>query len=398
MRAGWSRVNGQALAALAACALLAGCPKSPVQVPDAPALARAEADPWAVLGEGAAALEPGVRARALAALITHSPEPGGGPWGPRALYDPEDWVRLEASRALAGRLPEPEAAGLLRALLTRAEVDPTLRGLSGLALARHGAPDLLPLLLRLMAEQPRRWQAAAFALPAAVLGDAGALAQLTEVVRRGDLPLRLEFVLECGRSGLPGLGEAFLEGLERTEEELVLPMAAAAALLGEPRAEGLLRQALGGELEQQLEAVDLLDRVNADFADELLRRARTSGDPAVAQRAALALLARGQSGPEPALEALQSADRELRQQAARALGRAWSAGDEASRRDARRVRQALLAALVDPDEAVRAEAARALGQVGDGAGGALLAGRMGEEELALRVALAEAILALTQSP
>lgn len=165
-------------------------------------------------------------------------------------------------------------------------------------------------------------------------------------------------------------------------------------LAGEDRGAARLRQALGGELEERLEAVDLLDRVEGPQAGELLERARAVGPEPVSARAALALLARGELGPEPALAALGSEDRELRQQAARALGRAWLRWGEAPRRDARRVREALLAALADPDDAVRVEAARALAVVGDGAGGALLAGRVASEELGVQVELAAAMLAV----
>lgn len=371
---------------------LMGCIHAVGPALDAPELVRGQADPLQVLREGTQALDTSVRARALAVLIQSAAEPAGGAWAPQALYDPDDWVRLEATRALIGRLPEPESAALLRGLLSRAEVDPYVRSVAGVALARQGDRGALDLLLSAMREQPRRWQAAAFALPAAMLGDAEALTLLRGVLERGDLPLRLEFALDCGRSGLPELVPALLQGLDHSEDEMRLPMSAALMLLGEPKGEAQLRQALGGELEQRLEAVDLLDRVEGEAALDLLRKARSAGPDPVRDRASLALLARGELGPEVAVQAMSSEDRELRQLAAQALGRAWQVWPEASRRDLRRVREALLYALADPDEAVRAQAIRSLALVGDGADGALLAGRMSEEDLALRVELAAAML------
>lgn len=378
---------------------LAGCARTtPPEIAAAPSVTQGEVDPMAALTRGAASIDVGVRARALALLIGHSAEPGGGEWGPRALYDPSTSVQRAAISALAARLPEPQSAELLVATVARPEVAVYVRGAAAMELALVEDTRTLPVVQAALAEEHSHWRAAPLALAAARMGDADAEARLVDAVARGDFPLEVPFFLDCGRSGLPALIPALETGVERVEEELVLPMAVALIALGSPRGEALFRDALGDpDVERRLEALDYVAEMHGPVAEELLRRARTGGPDAVRSYARMVEVSRGLESPEPAIEATLAMDRETRQQAIWALSRylAWArAGGQIPNRALKQAHRALLAGLADPEPVVVFETLQGLAIAGLPEDRALIQGLLQDQTDAMQVEVANALLAL----
>ncbi|MCB9794118.1 MAG: HEAT repeat domain-containing protein [Alphaproteobacteria bacterium] len=376
-------------------ALLGGCrkPVTPEPLGETPE-ARGELDAREVLMRGAASLDVGVRTRALDLLIRFDPEPAGGAWGPRALFDPSPSVQRVAAQALGARLPEPTSVALLEGLVQRAEVDPYVRGAAAFILGQAGHVDALPALQEQLAAERAHWRQAPLALGAAVMGDAEAAAALPALIAKGDFPLEIGFFLDCGRSGLAPLAPALIEASERVEEELVLPIAAALVMLGDRRGEALFREALSAERpEQRMEAVDYLVLLEGETAIELLEKARSTGPEPVKVYARMSLLARGQEDPELALAALASPDREQRQHAVWALSHYLSAAEDLPKRERKRLQDALRAGLGDPEAVVVIETIQGLARAGEPQDRALIAGLVGDDPaLALEVEVAAALL------
>jgi HEAT repeat protein len=273
----------------------------------------------ATLERGAKDLDVAIRCRALELLILTSPAPGGGPWGPRALWDPSAWVEKRGVEALSARIAEPETKALLRDLVTRETADPYARGAAGMRLALADDKTVLPDLERAYAGEEQPWRTAPLALAAATMGDAAAVPVLDRALRVGELPLELGFVADIGRSGLQTLVPALVEATTKVEEPLLLPLAATLVELGSPTGESLFHQALSSaDEEKHLEAIDFLVELQAPAAAPLLRRASHGSSDLVRQYASFALLVQGEgSVAEVATAATHDPDREVRSLAVR---------------------------------------------------------------------------------
>lgn len=354
--------------------VLLGCgPKKP---PADAADPIARADPNAQLArqrleDAAGSLDVSVRRFALVSLMALEDRPGGGSWAERGLWDPEPAVQRGVVAALESRLPEAETAARLRDFVARDNVDPYVQCSAASALARSGDASTLPQVQAAVAGAAAGWVAAPCALAAVQMGDDSALAVLTGALREGELPLNMDFFDDLGRSGLSDAAPALVEGLDLMEEAVELAAATALLELGAAEGGAMLRRALGdSDPVRQLEAVDFLMASDSERATQLLRRAG-GGDVGVA--ASLALVARGEELPYPAVEALLSADREVRALACVALGQWLGLGKDAPRRAERIAHEALVRSLQDPEEQVRLEAIRSLGAVGQPADATALA-------------------------
>jgi len=381
---------------------LMGC-RTPATGPAPEALAATSedtsAEPLPVLVDAAGSLDVSARGRALDLLIRYEPAPGGGQWGARALYDPHSYVQGLAVDALADRLDEPESAELLAELVRRDDVEPYVRGAAAFALAQTGRTDLIDAL-KSASKGLTYWQRVPLSLAAARMGDAEALADLQRSLALGELPLELGFFEDVGASGLTELGPALIEASSRVEEELVLPIGLALMQLGNTRGESLFRTALSDpNPEVRMEAMDYLAANPMPASDALLSRARAQGPDAVRQYANLVRFSQGEGKLDVAWAALDSADRESRQLAVRALaGYLASKGPPSEwRRTDRQVHAALRAALDDSESTVVLEALQALATAGTPEDRMALIPWLTSEPIVLRVEAAGAMLALDQS-
>jgi HEAT repeat protein len=380
--------------ALGACAHPVAVP-APVETPHTGVIAgldRAQA----TLERGAKELDVAIRCRALALLILTAPEPAGGPWGPRAMWDPSPWVQKRAIEALSVRIAEPETKALLRELSKRETADPYARGAAGMRLALAGDKTVLPDLASAYREEAPPWRAAPLALAAATMGDADAIPVLDAALRAGELPLEIGFVADVGRSRLTVLVPALVEATTRVEEPLVLPLAAALVELGSPAGESLFHQALSSDdPEVRLEALDFLVELHAPAVSPLLRRASHGGSDLVRKYASFALLVQGQgSVAAVATAAVEDPDREVRSLAVRCLGKALADGASMPARDHRVAHRAIRKALEDQEDVVLTEALQALAHTGDPDDLALVGALLDADALALQVEAAGAVLSI----
>ena len=370
--------------------LLACGPRTPID--GAPELAGVEAvseaaAPLSVLEQGASSHDVSTRARALALLLEHGDLER---WAPRALYDPSPYVQRAAIDALSLR-PEPQALELIESLATRSDVEPYTRGQAGVALHRSGRIGARESLSEAWRAERLHWRRAPLALAAARMGDEEARAVLLEDLARGDYPMEMRFFLDLADSGFEELVPSLVEGSALLEEELQLPVAVALMGLGSNAGESRFREALNGDVEQRLEAIDFLVELDGESSDALLRKARRSGPEASQRYAELALIARGEGGLSPALEALDSMDRELRQQGVWALS-CYLASGQATGRGERQALKRLREMVGDPEPVVVLAAVQGLGRAGEPADRALLAALWVEDSPSLSVEVAGAIL------
>jgi HEAT repeat protein len=105
----------------------------------------------------------------------------------------------------------------------------------------------------------------------------------------------------------------------------------------------------------------------------------------------LVLVARGEAPLSEALNQLESEDRELRQQAAWAIGERLNRDANPDRREARQARAALVNALGDHEDGVTVAAARALALCGTPEELPALSARLNDESIGARVELAAAM-------
>ena len=376
---------------LALAASLAACRPPIAAVEGAVSAPTGFVDPLGVLNEGASASDVAPRAQALATLTRHAPAEEARSWALRGLFDPDDYTRGRVAAALIQRVDEPWARALLVELVGRADVDPYTRGPAALAVAKAADPGAKDALVRALAAVEEPWRRAPLNLALAVLGDVNALAELSAVLKGGDVPMRVDFIIACGAAGLP-LAEPLRDGLDRVEEEMVLPLAGALLLLGEPRGALAIRAALlDPSVERRLEAIDTLKLLPHEDAARLLKSARRGGPPASRHWATLVLVARGEAPLSEALNQLESEDRELRQQAAWAIGERLNRDANPDRREARQARAALVNALGDHEDGVAVAAARALALCGTPEELPALSARLNDESIGARVELAAAM-------
>lgn len=355
----------RAVAALALVLLVGACakrapesidPSLPEQVTLAP-----DVEPHQVLVEAAAHVDPTPRAVALAWLIRLDPEPAGGAWGARTLYDPSAWVQQAGVDALVDRIEEPEAQALLEEYVALGQADPYTRGLAGIALAEVGSTAARDTLAAAWRAEREAWIVAPLALGSAAFGDPEAIDAVAKALQSGEIGLELAFLRAVGASGHHQLQQALREGAGYVEEELELPFAVALVQLGDPSGEQRLRKALQhDDPEVRMGAVDLLVDLDHPTATALLQKAKNDSTSLVRWYARLALAARTESDLDTFDKAWEDEDPEVRELALRFVARA--AADPATRagRKLGRTAERLIAlGLVDDKSVVRLAATRA---------------------------------------
>jgi hypothetical protein len=389
-------------------ALLAGCvherPVAPVDAPLAPAAAL---DPAVrtVLESGAADPDVAVRRRAVAALLAADPAPAGGPWGPRGRFDPSEYVRASAIEALGARAGEAESRALLRAMVDAADADAETRGRAALALVAAERAGHVPAG-ELAADQARFAQAAAavrgarataLLLAAAETGDAPARGRLVEQIASGNLPLDLGLLADLGESREPALAGSLDTALGTVEPEIRLGLAAAVLERGGAAGSRAFQEALAGDEDSALEAVEYLAQAHVGDATGLLQGVPPTASPLVHTAAELALFGRGVGEAHVGVQALGSDDREVRLLAVAAVGRRLAqepdlpGGDRL--RDALRALASPPAADRDVDPAQQLGVADALTGSPRASDRATLTTLLADESVQVRIAAAVALAA-----
>lgn len=329
-----------------------------------------------ILEAGAADPDVAVRARALEALIRFDRAAGGGAWGPRARFDPSEFVQRAAIRALAGRSGDPAAEKLLENLAFDARVESTTRGLAAAALlsalgdgARH-VTSLAP---------PFDAGSLGVLVAAARVGDPAVLAQVDHLLRTEDLPLDLSFWALLGDSGRSELADAIESALARMEPLARVPALVALFRVAPERGtRPLIDVVAGSDEEAAIEAIELLRMVPGASVEQVLDAA----GPRVGAVAALARVAR-EGGPLGLLvRGIDAEDREERLAAIQACHDLMQRGVEIP--GGARARLRLL--LVDEDPGLQLRAAVALASTP----GTDLEPLLNDESLLLRVVAASA--------
>jgi len=354
--------------------------------------------PEQILQTAAQSTDPTPRARSLGFLITVAEHPTDGDWAKRALEDDDPWVQRAAVYALAERLPEAKAQELLEQFVATPDADPYVRGAAGIRLVGTHAETALPVLSAAWRSETALWRIAPLALAAAALGDDDAMEPLQRAIRRGELALEVDFVLDLAQSGLPELLPALREGSDWVEEELQLPYAVALVSLGDPSGEQAIRKALNAsDVEACLEALDYLAVLDHPTSTSLLKRARSHASHAVRSYASLVLAARMADSPEVFEKAMADADPEIRALAVRYAAEA--AQNPTAHRKVSRVGQSLVSgALEDIDPSVRTEAMRAAVKLALRLEDAALDQNLRDPYEALRIEAAGTLLTLQRQP
>jgi hypothetical protein len=303
-----------------------------------------------VLYVGALSSEPGLRARSYEILLSTASEEELMDWLPKALADPEPYVR-RSSMAAALHSGAPAFTGgplsisagdrcWLELHAAWAGVDLELAGIREPA---RGSEDRLLCAL----------------VDASATGD---LAGLSTLVGSEVLPGTKTFYHALGRSGLAGLSEALAYAVEEGEDFVRLPLLCAWVALDEA-ALPLLKAELGPlDAMDRMDAVDLLASFQGEAVLRLLRQLEGESGPA-SELAGLVLLEQGRKSPRSALRMLEeSPDRDMKVRAALALGR-WLAAERGTSAG-NRVEEGLVSLLGSEEPALRAAAARALGESG----------------------------------
>ena len=385
---------------LALAVPLMGCPRhtaGPAVDAAAPTTGSLHPAAWAALESATSDLDPAVRARALALLVRHSPDPGGGDWAPRGLFDPSSWVQHAVIDALAQRAADPAAAAHLAELAAREGLDPYVRCDAALELARRSGPDpaLLAVTRQAEAAAGAPWRAAPCALAAGALGDTDADARLAEILREGELPFDIAFVADVGRSGSDALIPALAEAADLVEEPLRPAIGAALLHLGSPRGEAVLREGLSAPHPQpQLEALDYLADLDHPDSTDALRRAASTVKGEARVYAQLILLGRGDGGFTLAEEAAISDDREVRGWAMRFAGEAVTHArrTEPDRRLEKVATRLLQQGAADLDDPVREAAAVAMAALPAAQVAPTLEGLLTDDNARVRIEAAGALL------
>ncbi len=353
--------------------------------------------PESVLTSGAESNDPTPRARALQYLIATTDRATDGDWAERALQDPDPWVQRAGVNALVDRLQEPEAVALLEGYVANAKADPYVRGAAGLRLATTSSEVAAASLATAWRQEPELWRAAPLALAAAVLGDQEAIKPLQRALRRGELALEVDFLLDLAQSGQAELLPALREGSEWVETELRLPYAVALVILGDPSGEQALRKALSSDIEEErLEALDYVSSMDHPTATTLLKRAKSNGPHQVRTYASLALASRTGDAPDVFSSAMQDEDPEIRALGVRFVTDATESPN-ANRKTGRAGRTLIANALSDPDPTVRTEAMRALVRLDLHGEEEALHRNLNDQYEALRIEAAGALLSLART-
>jgi len=252
----------------------------------------------AVLQSGIDSEDPSLRTAAFVAWIS-SGDPSAAAIVARAANDPSPIVQ----RALARQFPQRFSAPLQ----SRVSSDPIALAwlaFSGetVASSDSSTPDLLIRSLQ---------------------GDKRSERQLLERIADGWVPADSGFFELMSQMKLEGLGQAFLDGVERSEAEVQVSMALVAFSLGMGGAENVLTKLLDDAEDpaDHFWAIEAMVRSRVRHSMGWLRQGRKSSDHALALYFRLALASFGEEGPGVVLEAIKTGDRDTRAWAIECL--AW---------------------------------------------------------------------------
>jgi len=342
--------------------LLGGCLKHPSlaidnTLPEAETVV-GNVVPETILATAAESSDPTPRARSLGLLIATSDKPGDGDWAKRALEDADPWVQRAGVYALSDRLQDPGSVTLLEDFVAT-EADPYVRGAAGLRLASTGSEKAKALLAAAWRAEGELWRIAPLALAATALGDTEAIPPLKQAIRKGELALDIDFLMDLAQSGQSELLPALREGAAYVENELRLPYAVALITLGDPSGEQAIRKALGSrDVQECLEALDYLAVLRHTSANTLLKKARSNHSHHVRTYAELVLASRQADSTDILAKAADDEDPEIRALAVRYAADA-ALNPTAHRKVARFGHSVVSDGLMDPDPSVRTEAMRA---------------------------------------
>lgn len=304
------------------CVLWLGCvaPKQSGVDPTLPEAVRAveAVAPQEVLLTGTRSEQPNHRARALALLLTATPEDGGGTYALQGLGDPDPWVQKAVTDALLTRLDEAETVERLFQYLARTDAlaSADAQGHAALKLLAKGHERRLsPFRDRYRQYEGQPWRAAPWALLSAKMGEAEAQKVLSSTLSMADVPLEVDFFIALSESRLATFVGPLKEGQEHVEEALALAYAVARLGLGDTGAESVLRVALDTADESiQIDAIELLSRI--DGGERLLSKA-ASKSGVIGNLGEIALMSKGQKPVDGLVKAAQNQDRFVREVAAR---------------------------------------------------------------------------------
>jgi len=336
----------------------------------------------AILEAGAADERAEVRATALSALVRVDPAPGGGPWGPRGRWDPDEGVRRAVADALATRPGDPAALALLRGLASAPEVDGVTRGHAAdrALLLDADATWLAPLLTG-----PDDWGTAGVLLVAVRGGEPDLVARAAAWLDRGEVPLDARWWELLARTGASGLRPSLVALLPRLEPE-VHPRAVAALLRLDPQGPPTgLADVLAAGPDAALDLVEALAESPGEVSARLLGRLADSAPSPADVVAATRLLALGDA-PGALQARVVDPDRDVRRAAIEASGTLLGRGVVPPSR----LREALLATALAAEEwGERRAAVRAVAR---GPDRERLRSLLDDAALDLRVEVAAALL------
>ncbi|HCH62616.1 MAG: hypothetical protein CL927_00340 [Deltaproteobacteria bacterium] len=318
----------------------------------------------AVLKTYAAAIDGSVRAAALEVLVRAGAEPGGGPYGIAAIWDPEPWVQRAAVRGLVARGAEPASLERLAVLAARPQIDPYVRCRAALLLPGEFSESVGQSVDEGWVGAPL-WQALPCATAAAVHGSEPALAVVREALSSGAVALDPEFMRILSQQSLEGMDTSLREGLA-SADELARPAYVSALLVrGQAAALDELRTSLvDPDPLVRMEAVLSLSAVDTPATSTMLNRTATERQTPEASVASLVVAARNGANFRVFEEAWLNDNRDVRR-AAIVFGAEHVLRQEArGSRSARKRLEGLLAeALVDADPTTSTEALRQVGRV-----------------------------------
>jgi HEAT repeat protein len=354
--------------------------------------AQATGDKWGVLEQANTLIEVSIRQRSTSLMVRYWPEPAGGEWGKRGIFDPSPYVQRRTIEALQTRLHESESRLILIDFLKNEQADPFTRGKAALALAKNGQTEILGQLQDSLAVPRHLSYQAPLALAASILGDSSAQDLLLLALKQGDFPLEIDFFIDCGSLTINGLSQALSDGLPLLEEELHLPVARSLILLGSKKGVDIFQKAFRSDnVELQHEALDLLWDLKHPQVISLLKKAKKSGASSTASHARLILASHDTSLPDTALKAIKSNDREQRSLGIRCL-REWKRRHPESAKTDKRLQQVAILSLSDLEAVVQQEALQLLGSAGKKTSFRHLTPFLSSEDPRLRVEAAGAIL------
>lgn len=271
------------LRAVGALALTWGCASSrsvapSLELPEATESIEGEA-PWTVLMAATASPDPGIRGRALDALIRHAPDAQSTTFVTVALFDPEPWVTGHCVKGIAERMPQVNQTQDWIQALESNRSDPMLLGRM-LEAAPPDDPEQQVWVQSVLAEHPSGGGRAPLSRAAYRAGVPGAEELYCADVASGDLPMDTDWLLQTAADASPCMDEAIASASVGAEPEVADALEVVLAQRGVQPLHKVLREHLTGSTGQQLERLDVW--IASGALREAAPRSVTSTDPTIA--------------------------------------------------------------------------------------------------------------------